>query len=155
MTDQIHYLTKEGREKLEAELHHLKTTRRQEVANDLKEAIEAGDLSENAAYDQAKVDQAFVEGRIREITAILTNARLLVADGGSGKVSLGCTVTIVEDGEPEEVYKIVGRAEADPSGGQISNESPIGKALMGHSVGDEVKVSSPGGKIVLRVVSIA
>jgi len=155
MNENTHYLTNEGREKLEAELRYLKTTRRQEVAGDLKEAIEAGDLSENAAYDQAKVDQAFVEGRIREITAILTNAQVLVADGGNDKVSLGSTVTIVEDGEPEEVYKIVGRAEADPLHGQISNESPIGKALMGHRTGDEVEVSSPGGKIVLRIVSIA
>jgi len=155
MNENTHYLTNEGREKLEAELRYLKTTRRQEVAGDLKEAIEAGDLSENAAYDQAKVDQAFVEGRIREITAILTNAQVLVADGGKDKVSLGSTVTIVEDGEPEEVYKIVGRAEADPLHGQISNESPIGKALMGHRTGDEVNVISPGGKIVLRIVSIA
>ena len=155
MNENTHYLTNEGREKLEAELRYLKTTRRQEVAGDLKEAIEAGDLSENAAYDQAKVDQAFVEGRIREITAILTNAQVLVADGGKDKVSLGSTVTIVEDGEPEEVYKIVGRAEADPLQGQISNESPIGKALMGRRTGDEVEVSSPGGTIVLRIVSIA
>jgi len=150
------YLTAEGKEKLESELDRLVNVRRPEVAAQLKAAIEEGDLSENAGYDEAKRDQAFLEGRIQEIEAILRNARPLEGNGNKDIVGAGSKVTIVESGTDfEEHYLIVGPAEADPAGGRISNHSPLGQALLGHRVGDSIEVNSPGGLIAFEIRSIS
>ena len=119
------------------------------MAAQLKSAIEEGDLSENAGYDEAKRDQAFLEGRIQEIGAILRNARILEGNDNKDIVGAGSQVTIVESGTTfEESYLIVGPAEADPTGGRISNQSPLGQALMGHRVGDSIEVNSPSGPLI-------
>jgi len=155
MVDGTHFLTPEGRKKLEEELEYLRTIRRTEVAQSLKSAIDEGDLSENAGYEEAKREQAFVEGRIRSIEAILGNAQVLESNGEHEIAALGATVTILEDGGEPEEYQIVGRTEADPLQGRISNESPLGKALIGKRVGDVVKVNTPGGAMQVKIVSIA
>jgi len=156
MSEMPQYLTAEGKEKLESELDRLVNVRRPEVAAQLKAAIEEGDLSENAGYDEAKRDQAFLEGRIKEIEAILRNARPLEGNGNKDIVGAGSKVTIVESGTDfEEHYLIVGPAEADPAGGRISNHSPLGQALLGHRVGDSIEVNSPGGLIAFEIRSIS
>ncbi len=154
MADRVHILTREGIDKLEEELDQLSKVRRKEVAQRLKAAIEEGDLSENAGYDEAKRDQAFVEGRIKEIEAILRNARVMTHADNNGVITTGSTVTIVEKGRDPETYQIVSAIEADPSQGRISYESPLGKALMGHSTGDQVDVETPGGVLHLTVQEI-
>lgn len=150
------YLTPEGRKKLEEELEFLRTTKRREVAELIASAKEEGDISENAAYDEAKNQQAFLEGRIQEIKRILNHAILIdKPDGQADVVSIGSHVTVVEDGyEEEETFRIVGSAEADPSQGLISNESPMGKALLGHRVGDRVTVQTPGGTLAFKIRKI-
>lgn len=156
MKDMPQYLTAEGQARLENELDRLINVRRPEVAAQLKAAIEEGDLSENAGYDEAKRDQAFLEGRIKEIEAILRNARPLEGNGNKDIVGAGSKVTVVESGTDfEEHYFIVGPAEADPAGGRISNHSPLGQALMGHRVGDSIEVNSPGGLIAFEIRSIS
>ncbi len=154
MNGRMHFLTPEGRRKLERELEHLRTVRRKEVAENLASAVEEGDLTENAGYEEAKREQAFVEGRIRDIEAILADAQDLAHSGDSDMVQLGATVTVAEDGEAPEEYQIVGRAEADPLRGRISNESPLGKALLGCRVGDKVTVETPNGPILFGVLNI-
>jgi len=140
-------LTKEGKEKLEAELEYLTTVRRAEVAEAIRQAKEEGDISENAAYDEAKEAQAFLEGRIQTLQAMLRNVQIITQNGGSDVVRVGSKVTVAEpDGKPE-TYTIVGSAEVDPANGFISNVSPLGKALLGHRVGDDVAVEAPGGTI--------
>jgi len=156
MSEMPQYLTAEGKERLESELDRLVNVRRPEVAAQLKAAIEEGDLSENAGYDEAKRDQAFLEGRIQEIEAILRNARPLEGNGNKDIVGAGSKVTIVESGTDfEEHYLIVGPAEADPTSGRISNHSPLGQALLGHRVGDSIEVNSPGGLIAFEIRSIS
>lgn len=154
MADKPVYLTAEGKKKLEEELQYLTTVRRREVAEAIKSAKEEGDLSENSAYDEAKLAQGFLEGRVQTIEAQLRNAIIIDHNGSSEKVDIGSTVTVVEDGSIEETYQIVGSAEADPMNGKISNESPIGKALLGAKRGQEVKAETPGGEIVFKVVKI-
>jgi transcription elongation factor GreA len=155
MTDQPTFLTREGQKKLEEELRHLQTVRRQEVAERLHAAMEEGDIDENAEYDDAKNEQAFVEGRILTLEMMLKNAVLIDETAKSSEeVTLGSNVTIVEGDNPSEVYHLVGAAEADPTKGKISNESPLGKALMGRRVGDTVQVSAPAGLLTFRIVSI-
>jgi len=139
----VHYLTPEGKRKLEEELHNLKTKERKDLADRLKSAISMGDLSENADYHKAKEDQGFLEGRIQEIEAILKNSEVIQERSSYDQVSLGAKITIQEEGYPPETYHLVGRKEANPRNGKISHESPIGKALMGHKVGDVVKVELP------------
>lgn len=139
----IHYLTPEGKRKLEEELNQLKTEERDEIAARLKHAISMGDLSENADYHKAKEDQGFLEGRIQEIEIILKNSEVIEEQSSYEEVALGAKITIKEEGYPPETYHLVGRKEADPRNGKISHESPIGKALMGHKVGDVVKVELP------------
>lgn len=139
----IHYLTPEGKQKLEQELIELTTTGREDLAARLKSAIAMGDLSENADYHKAKEDQGFLEGRIQEIESILKNAEVIEAQSSYSEVSLGARITIKEDGFPAETYHLVGIKEANPRKGKISHESPIGKALLGHKVGDVVKVNLP------------
>jgi transcription elongation factor GreA len=149
------FLTKEGFQKLQDELDHLKTVKRQEVADRLHEAMEGGELIENAEYEAAKNEQAFVEGRIQELEMLLATARVIEPEGAShpeGTVVIGSTVTILEQGfEPEE-YTIVGAAEANPREGKISNESPIGKAILNREVGETVTVETPGGMYKVKII---
>ncbi len=152
------YITPEGLERLREELRRLREEKRLEVAQQLRVAIEAGDLSENAGYEEAKREQAFVEGRILEIERILANAQIVhEGDGrGTATVRVGSRVTIEEEGYAPEKYRIVGSAEAAPLEGLISNESPVGKALLGKAVGAEVEVKTPaGGSRRLTIIEIA
>ena len=151
------FLTKEGYQKLQEELEYLRTVKRQEVANRLHEAMEGGELIENAEYEAAKNEQAFVEGRIQEVEMILASARIIDEKDKKGKVGLvqvGSTVTIRENGGSPETYAIVGVAEANPREGKISNESPIGKAILNHRAGDEVTVEAPGGTFKVKIVKV-
>ena len=150
-------ITDEGLKKLEAELDELKTVKRKEVAEKIKVALGYGDLSENSEYDEAKNEQAIIEGRIAEIENQLKNVRVLDdTELGTENVHIGSTVTVREKGADEaETYRIVGSTEADPLGGRISDESPIGKALLGHRKGDEVEVETPGGVIYLIIEDIS
>ena len=154
MAEEAIFLTLGGRRKLEEELEHLCTVRRAEVAERIRSAKEEGDIMENAAYDYAKEEQAFVEGRIQALETTLSKA-VLIEGGSTDEVDLGARVTVMErGGDTLEAYQIVGSVEADPTKGRISNESPIGKALLGHGVGDEVAVSTPGGILHFQIVSI-
>jgi transcription elongation factor GreA len=150
------FLTKEGFEKLQDELDYLRTAKRQEVADRLHEAMEGGELIENAEYEAAKNEQAFVEGRIQELEILLATARLIDEDKRRkvDTIQVGSTVTIQEDGYEEETYTIVGAAEANPREGKISNESPIGKAILSHRPGEEVQVETPDGAYSVRIVKI-
>jgi len=154
MTEKPVFLTQQGLEKLEEELNHLCTVRRPEVAHLIHQAKEEGDVSENAGYDEAKNEQAFVEGRILTIQGMLRNASIISRDGPAGEVDLGITVKVAAPGEAPEEYTIVGSAEADPGNGFISNESPVGKALMGHEVGDEIAVKTPNGTLSLKILDM-
>jgi len=149
------YLTQEGAERLRSELTNLKGPMRQEIAERLRSAISMGDLSENADYHKAKEDQAFLEGRIQELEYILGSA-IIVEDTGQKHdvVSVGAKVTIQEDDFEPETFHIVGAQEADPRHGKISNESPFGRALMGHRMGDSVDAETPGGKTRLKILKI-
>lgn len=149
-----HYLTPEGKEKLEKELHELKTKGRKELAERLQHAISMGDLSENADYHKAKEDQGFLEGRIQEIEIILSKAEVIESQSSYDEVALGATVTIQEKGEEPETYKLVGRKEANPREGMISHESPIGKALMGRKAGDMISVNLQGGPLEFEILEI-
>ncbi|HID87405.1 MAG TPA: transcription elongation factor GreA [Anaerolineae bacterium] len=154
MADKAVFLTPEGKKKLEEELEYLRSVKRLQVAQRIRAAKEDGDVMENVGYDDAKNEQAFLEGRILTIESILKNAVLIEEEGPSDRVRLGSRVTVVErDGEPE-TFRIVGSAEADPSNGLISNESPLGKALLGHEVGEEVAVNTPGGLLYFTIVEI-
>lgn len=149
------YLTKDGFQKLQEELEYLRTAKRQEVADRLHEAMEGGELIENAEYEAAKNEQAFVEGRIQELEIILAAAHLIdssAAHQDPNLVEVGDTVIIQEDGGEPEEYTIVGAAEADPRSGKISNESPLGKALLNHHPGDVVTVDAPGGSFKVKVI---
>jgi transcription elongation factor GreA len=148
------YLTADGAEKLKQELEQLKGPRRDELAKRLRSAIQMGDLSENADYHKAKEDQGFLEGRIQEIEYMLHNVVIIDEHAGRDVVSIGNHVTIEEAGSPSETYHVVGAKEADPRNGRISNESPIGRALMDHKVGDVVQVETPGGKISFKILKI-
>ena len=148
------FLTREGYQKLQEELDHLRTVRRQEVAQRLHEAMEGGELIEDAEYEAAKNEQAFVEGRIQELEILLANARVIQETGNLEVVQVGATVTIQEEGNSEESYTIVGPAEANPRNGRISNESPLGRALMDHRPGDSVRVDAPGGSFSVRIVKV-
>ena len=148
------FLTREGFQKLQDELEYLRSVKRQEVANRLHEAMEGGELIENAEYEAAKNEQAFVEGRIQELEVILASARVIEESRKADIVQVGSTVTIEEDGSKPEKYTIVGAAEANPRAGRISNESPIGRAILNHRAGDEVQVEAPGGMYKVRIVKI-
>lgn len=157
MSNEEIILTPHGLEKIEKELQYLKSEKRKEVASRIKEAISFGDISENSEYEDAKNEQAFVEGRIATLEKWLRNSRLLKEeDKGNGVVSLGDTVQLVdpESGEESE-YTIVGTAEADPTENKISNESPVGKAILGQKAGDVIEVSVPAGVIKFKVVNIS
>lgn len=155
MADQSSYLTAEGAVRLKAELEQLKGPGRDELAQRLRSAIQMGDLSENADYHKAKEDQGFLEGRIRELEYVLKNAIIIdETPRPEGEVAVGARVTIREADYPEEVYLLVGSKEADPRQGRISNESPMGRALLGQKAGDKVVVQSPGGDIEFTIISV-
>jgi transcription elongation factor GreA len=149
-------LTREGVRKLETELEDLKVNKRLEIAERIKAAISFGDLSENAEYDAAKIQQAFNEGRIREIELMLRQARIIEDDEVSlDIVGVGNAVRVYDMGyDIEEDYTIVGLTEADPKRLYVSSESPIGEALLGKRMGDEVSVNTPGGVLKLRIMEI-
>ncbi len=154
MAEEEIFLTVEGQRKLEVELEYLRTVRRAEVAERIQSTKEAGDIMENAAYDYAKEEQAFVEGRIQALEAILRKATI-IEGGSTDEVGLGARVTVMErGGDTPEIYQIVGSVEADPTNGRISNESPMGKALLSHRVGDEVAFSTPSGILHFQIISI-
>ena len=150
------FITREGLKKLEEELEHLSTVRRAQVAERLHNAQEDGELIENAEYEDAKNEQAFVEGKILTLESMLSNAVIIDENGGQeGVIGLGSKVTVKESGGGKpEIYQLVGAAEANPKEGRISNESPLGKALLGRRVGDEVKVNAPAGTLSFRIVAI-
>lgn len=154
MNNQAVYLTAEGLKKLEEELEHLRSVRRKEVAERLHEAMEGGDLIDNAEYEAAKNEQAFIEGRILEVEHMLAQARIIEPGESTGIVDIGSTVVVKQDGKKRETFTIVGAAEADPKNGLISNESPLGQALLGHQVGDEVEVDAPAGVLRFRIAKI-
>jgi transcription elongation factor GreA len=147
------YLTPEGAARLRAELQGLTGPRRDELSKRLRSAIQMGDLSENADYHKAKEDQAFLEGRIQEIEAVLRHA-VIVEKTHSDAVTVGAHVTVQEEDFDPETYHIVGAKEADSRNSKISNESPIGRALMDHKVGDVVEAETPGGKIKFKILKI-
>ena len=148
-------LTVEGQQKLEEELHFLETVKRREVGQRIKEAKEFGDISENSEYDDAKNEQAWVESRIIEVNQILAHATIISAPKKNDKVMLGSKVELQVAGDGTTTYKIVGSAEADPANNKISNESPVGQAVIGRKKGDAVAVTLPNGKsITYTVVSI-
>src|SRR5215204_5323731 len=153
MTQHHTYLTPEGEAKLKTELAELTGIRREELSQRLRSAIQMGDLSENADYHKAKEDQAFLEGRIQEIEAALRSA-VIIEKTHSDIVTVGSSVTIQEEDFPPETYHLVGAKEADPRNGRISNESPIGRALMDHKVGDVVETETPNGKIALKILKV-
>mgnify|MGYP006048188363 CR=1 FL=1 len=145
------YLTPEGEAKLKVELTELKGSQREDLAARLRSAIQMGDLSENADYHKAKEDQAFLEGRIQEIEAILRMA-VIVEKKQSDVVMVGSRVTVQEDGFDPETFSMVGAKEADPRNNKISNESPIGSALMNHKAGELVEAQTPGGKLNIKII---
>ena len=147
------YLTPEGAAKLRAELAELTGPRREELSRRLRSAIQMGDLSENADYHKAKEDQSFLEGRIQELEAVLRNA-VIVEKTASDIVVIGSTVTVQEESFDPETYYVVGAKEADPRNGKISNESPIGRALMDHKVGDVVEAETPSGKLKIKILKV-
>ena len=154
--DKKNLLTYEGLQKLESELHNLKVVKRKEVAQKIKEAREQGDLSENAEYDAAKDEQRDIEARIDEIEKILKNAEVVVEEEVDlDKISVGCRVKILDMEYDEELdYKIVGSTEANSLKGKISNESPVGKALLGAKVGEVVTVETQAGDLYYKVLEI-
>ena len=148
------YLTREGFERLQNELDYLRTEKRNEVAARLRDALEDGELIENAELEAAKNEQSFVEGRIKELEILLSNARLIGENNQSDIIQVGSKVKVQEEGYDAEEYTIVGAAEADPRLGRISNESPLGKALLNKKPGDKVKVDAPGGEFEIEILSI-
>ncbi len=157
MPDKPVFLTAEGKARLEAELEHLQTVRRREVANRIKMAKEGGDVTDNADYDDAKMEQAFVEGRILTLESMLKNAQIIATGNGgpSDGVRLGSRVTVKDGDGLVETFLIVGSAEARPAEGRISNESPLGRALLGKHPGDEITVAAPAGTLAYVIVDIA
>lgn len=156
MTEKVFPMTQEGKEKLEKELDELKTVKRKEVVERIKIARGFGDLSENSEYESAKDEQAFIEGRISTVENMLQNAQMIDnSKAKNGEVSLGRSVIFKElpDGIEEE-YTIVGKAEADPFSGKISNESPIAQALLGKKAGDKVSINTPGGDMDVEIKKV-
>ena len=164
MAEKETILTTDGLKKLEQKLEHLKSVRRQEVAERIKQAIEFGDISENAEYEDAKNEQAFIEGELQTLEKMLRSTKLIEScDTDTGTVGLGCTVTLkeVKEGKGkaahngrEMMYTIVGSAEADPSEAKISNESPVGSAVLGQKIGQTVEVVAPAGRMKFKIVNI-
>jgi transcription elongation factor GreA len=149
------YLTADGVEKLRQELDTLVNVKRPALAKRLRHAIQQGDLSENADYITAKEEQGFLEGRVQQIEEMLRRAAVIEENGPADKIGLGNLVTVIEVGaDDREVFQIVGSAEANPLDGKVSNESPLGQALMGHRIGDTVTVRAPSGELAFRILAI-
>lgn len=148
------YLTQEGHDRLHKELEYLRTEKRAEVADRLRNAMEDGELIENAELEAAKNEQSFVEGRIKELEILLANAKLIDENASNDNIQVGSKVKVREEGMDPEEYIIVGHAEADPRLGRISNESPLGKALLNHKAGDKVNVEAPGGAFEIEVIKV-
>jgi len=150
-------LTRDGLEKIEKELSFLKSVKRKQIASRIKDAISYGDITENSEYENAKNEQAFVEGRIVTLEKILRYARVLEkSDNNNRYVALGSTVRLKDlDTGQDYIYTIVGTAEADPRANKISNESPVGKSILGLEVGEEVQVNVPGGVFKYKVLEIS
>ncbi len=161
MEDQIQHLTRDGFRKFEAELNYLRTVRRSEVAERLRIALEeGGDLVENAEYDDAKNEQAFVEGRIQQLEMLLSRASIIEDEAAPPSrkedlIRLNSIVTVQEEGYGPETFRIVGPAEANPAAGKISDVSPVGSALLGKKVGQTVTIEAPDGSFTYRIVSIS
>lgn len=156
MTDKTEYLTRDGKAKLEAELHELQTVERKHVADRINAAKELGDISESGEYEDAKKAQSLLEGRIRDIKSILSRAQLIDEDqNGSKEIRVGSSVTVrFDDEDDEETWTIVGSAEASPRHGRISNESPIGSAILGKKVRQKVTAQTPNGPMKITIVKI-
>ncbi|HPH97627.1 MAG TPA: transcription elongation factor GreA [Anaerolineaceae bacterium] len=151
------FLTREGYKKLQEELDFLRSSKRQEIANRLHEAMDGGELIENAEYEAAKNEQAFVEGRIKELEILLASARVINENEKEHHetIQVGSKVTIQEEGLEAEVFTIVGAAEANPRAGRISNESPLGKALLNHRAGETIHVDAPGGAFNVSIIKVS
>ena len=154
MTNDVH-ITPEGLEAVRHELHELTEVWRPNIVSKIKAARELGDLSENFEYHAAKNEQGMKEARIKELEQIIKNHVLIETKKATGVVDMGSTVRFTEDGADEETYRIVGPAEADPKAGRVSYESALGKALIGHRVGEEVEIKTPNGSYNVRIVGIA
>src|SRR5574341_1896757 len=160
MSDQIIHLTREGFRKFEGELNYLRTVRRSEVAERLRIALEeGGDLVENAEYEDAKNEQAFIEGRIQQLEMMLSRARIIEDEEAAQSlpgdvVALNTVVVVQEEGGERQTFHIVGPAEANPSAGSISDASPVGRALLGKRKGESVTISAPDGDFTYHIVSI-
>ena len=154
MNNRPTYLSKDGLEKLRAELDAMTSVKRPEVAQRIHDAKEHGDLSENAEYEDAKNEQAFVEGRIQTLQALIKNATIIDENHSTDHVQIGSTV-IVDSTDGEEKFQIVGSAEAKPTEGRISNESPVGRALLGKKKGEKVIVKVPAGDFTYKIISIS
>lgn len=152
----VHYLTADGLKRLKEELENLKGPGREDLSRRLRAAIQMGDLSENADYIQAKEEQGFLEGRIQELTAILSNVAIIEENRANReKVDIGARVTIQEEGFDDlETYQVVGPKEADPRNNRISYESPIGRALLGKKIGELAIADTPNGQFIFKIVSI-
>lgn len=156
MTEKVYPMTLEGKQKLEKELNELKSVKRKEVVERIKIARGFGDLSENSEYESAKDEQAFIEGRISTVENMLQNAQIIDSSNSKeGEVTLGRSVIFKElPNGIEEEYTIVGKAEADPFSGKISNESPIAQALLGKTIGDKVHIDTPGGSMEVEITNV-
>ena len=155
MSEKTFPMTLEGKEKLEKELEYLKTEKRAEIIKRIQIARSFGDLSENSEYEAAKDEQAFVEGRVKEVENMLNHAEII--DNGAidaDEVAVGKTVTFQEDDDEPETYQIVGAAEADAFAGKISNESPIAAGLIGHKLGETVAIEKPGGVMEVKIIDV-
>ena len=156
MAEKPIFLTEEGKTKLETELATLVNEKRPEIAEQIRQAKEAGDISENAAFEDAKHQQGMIEGRIQELEYMLKHAQMIDegAHAAADGVQLGCHVTVVNPEGKNEQFFLVGSAEAKPAAGRISNESPMGKALLGHRIGESVDVTTPSGKLTFTIKAI-
>lgn len=156
MVQRQRFLTPAGRDELQAELDRLKSVRRPDVSARIREATEAGGTADNAAWEEVKNEQAFVEGRIRDLEDILANSKIAEkTEGARGTVQFGSSITVIAEDGKRRRYQLVGSAEAKPLEGKISNESPVGQALLEHRVGDVVEVTTPSGVTKLKISKIS
>ncbi|MFA6474610.1 MAG: transcription elongation factor GreA [Patescibacteria group bacterium] len=155
MTNKETFVTPEGLEKLKSDLEYFKTTKRKDISSRIASAKELGDLSENAEYSDAKEEQVLVETKILELEEAIRNAKLITKAKGSKTVVIGSSITVTNPAGKELKYDVVGSNEADPANGKISNESPMGKAFLGHKVGDKVTVAVPKGNIIYTLTKVS
>ncbi len=155
MAEKPTYLTAAGKRKLEEELEYLLTVRRPEVVKQIAESKDGGDITENAGYDEAKYQQSIIEGRIQTLEGLLARVEIIETAESPDRVCLGSKVTVLEQGGTPEVFHVVGPTESDPLKGRISNESPLGRSLMGHGAGDHVVVSTPDGPREFEILGVS